>query len=162
MEAKMIKVFRGLTLSALGVLAIASTASAESRGYSAVLCTPASSTDAGNLLFTTMGVETTNLSGATVFCGGVTRVAANVRRIEATVYDRNPDADVCCSMLVMNADGFGVASGSRCSSGSGGPSQRLSVTLPGNSASSVILACTIPPASPDGASRVTSYRVFTN
>jgi hypothetical protein len=135
--------------------AITTTASAEQRGYSGTLC---NGTD-NNLMYTPMGVETTNLSSGRVLCGAAPLVGSDVNRIQATVYDRNPTADLCCTMIVLSADGLAITSALRCSSGNSNAAQLLSATFPTNVAGSVVLQCDIPPAAPTGASRVSTYRV---
>ena len=149
------KIIRSLGAMALAGAAVTTTASAEERGYSAALCGSSSS----NVSFSNLGVEVTNLSPGNVYCGAAPLVGADVDRIQATVYDRNPTSDVCCTMSVVNADGFTVASANRCSTGSGNASQLLSALLPVNVAGSVILSCLLPPASPSGSSRIATYRV---
>ena len=144
--------------AAVLLLAATTTASAEERGYSATLCNASSSVS--NLTYTFRGVEVNNLSSTTVQCGAAPQVGANVDRIEATVYDRNPDSNLCCAMFVLNADGLTIATATRCTSGSGAASQVLSATFPANAASAVDLSCSIPAASPiGGASRLATYRV---
>jgi hypothetical protein len=149
------KIMKGVGAIALATATVATTALADDRGYSAALC----ATSASNVLFSSLGVEVTNLSSANVFCGAAPIVGSDVYRIEATVYDRNPSADLCCTMSVINAQGFTIASGSRCSAGNSNASQLLSVVPPPNAAGTVLLVCNIPAVQPTGASRIATYRV---
>ncbi len=155
----MLHPIRQLSTAALSVAALITTASAEERGYAAALCNPNTTTDAGRIMYTVLGVETTGLSSANVSCGAAPLVAADVTRIQATVYDRNPAADLCCNMMVKNTEGFGITSATRCSAGSGNPAQVLTFIPPANVVGTVELACTIPAAAPTGASRIATYRV---
>ena len=149
---------RKLGAAALLIAAFTATASAEERGYSATLCNGSSS--ATNLFYTFRGVEVTGLSSQTVQCGAAPEVGANVDRIEATVYDRNADADLCCTMMVLSADGMPITSATRCSTGSATASQLLSATFPPNAAGAVDLSCNIPASNPrSGPSRIATYRV---
>ena len=151
------KTMKSLCAIALAGVAVAATAgAAEERGYPGAQCSHSPSTT--NLEYSYLGVEVTNLSSASVFCGAAPVVGANVDRIQATVVDRYPTSDVCCSMIVLNADGFAIASAFRCSSGSSGSSQLLSAAIPPNAAGTVGLQCSIPAATGMGWSRVASYR----
>jgi hypothetical protein len=148
---------RKLGAAALLIAAFTATASAEERGYSATLCNASSS--ATNLFYTFRGVEVTGLSSQTVQCGAAPEVGANVDRIEATVYDRNPDSNLCCTMILLSSDGMPIMSATRCSAGNGNASQLLSATFLPNATGAVDLSCTIPGASPTGPSRIATYRV---
>jgi len=149
------KIIRSLGAIALASLVVVTTASAEERGYSAALC----SSNTTNTFFEDFGINVVNLSPATVFCGAAPIVGADVNRIQAAVYDRNSTGDVCCTMLVLGADGMPISSASRCSTGSSSSVQTLSVVPPVNAAGSVLLSCNVPPATPSGFSRVSVYRV---
>jgi hypothetical protein len=139
---------------------VTTSASAEERGYHGTLCNPSPSPSGSNLYYTFQGVEVTNLSSAQVMCGTATLLGANVERIEVTAHDRNSTSDLCCSMMVLNADGLPITSANRCTSGSANASQLLTAILPPNAASAVNLQCTIPAASPTGGpSRLLTYRV---
>jgi hypothetical protein len=141
---------------------VTTSASAEERGYPAALCNPSPSPGGSNLFYTFQGVEVTNLSPAQVMCGTATLLGADVERIEVTAHDRNSTSDLCCWMMVLNADGIPITSATRCTSGSANASQLLSAVLPPNAASAVSLQCTIPAASPTGGpSRLLTYRVRT-
>lgn len=149
-----------LAVSILVSAGVTTSASAEERGYPGTLCNPSPSPGGSNLFYTFQGVEVTNLSSGQVLCGTATLLGANVDRIEVTAHDRNPTSNLCCSMLVLNADGIPVASANRCTAASAGPSQLLSAILPPNAATAVSLLCTIPAASPTGgASRLLTYTV---
>lgn len=138
--------------------AFATTAAAEERGYSATLCNV--KTSATSIFYSFRGLEQGSLSSQTVECGAAPQVGANVDRIEATVFDRNADSDVCCTMMVLSADGMPITSATRCSTGSTTASQLLSATFPANAAGAVDLSCRLPPNNPtSGPSRLATYRV---
>jgi hypothetical protein len=148
---------KSLPLAALLFGVITTAATAEERGYSATQCT----TNGSNIFYTFRGAEVSGLSTGTLFCGAAPVVGANVDRIQATVHDRNPDSNACCTMMVLNSEGMAVASASRCSTGNSNAAQLLSADFPANVANSAELQCTIPGAAPTGVSRLLTYRVRT-
>jgi hypothetical protein len=145
----------------VGVGALVSSASAVESGYSGTLCNPSANSEVSKLVYSQFGVHNVAGSTAGVLCGANPPVGADVNRIQATVYDRNPATDVCCTMMVLNADGLVIASSAPCSGGSGAASQLLSYIPPVNTAGSVALSCSIPAVSGGNLSHLTTYRVRT-
>jgi hypothetical protein len=151
----------------LGILAagIATTTAAwaANNGYHGSLCNPALPADAGKLKYDKWGVRNIESSVATVTCGALPTVSSNVTKVEVVVYDRDPDADVCCSVFIQKAAGNVLASVDKCSAGFGSLHQTLSYTLPANVVGTMSMVCSIPAKNPEnGTSHVMSYRVETN
>jgi|SRR6187431_2139083 len=150
------KIIRSLGAIVLASAAVATTASAEERGYSALLCSVSASS---NVVRTYLGLETGTPASAHAFCGAAPIVGADVNRIQATVFDRNHTDNLCCTMSVVTADSFAIATASRCTSDST-DSQLLTFIPPVNVAGSVHLQCTIPGLDfMGGVSRIATYRV---
>jgi hypothetical protein len=141
-------------------LATTTAAWAANNGYHGSLCSPVTSADAGKLKFNGWGVANISTSVANVVCGASPTVSSNVTKVEVVVYDRDPAADVCCSIHIQKATGPVIASADRCSGGFGDAPQTLSYSPPVNAVGTLSMVCSIPPENPvNGASHVTSYRV---
>jgi hypothetical protein len=137
---------------------------AANNGYHGSLCTPTTSTDAGNLKFDKFGVRNIDDSAAaSVVCGALPTVSSNVTKVEVVVYDRDPAADVCCTIYIQKAAGNTIASAMKCSAGFGSLPQTLSYSPPVNVIETMSMTCLIPPKNAaNGTSHVMSYRVQTN
>ncbi len=142
---------------------VASAASAANNGFAGALCNPDTPTDGGKIGRSATGVFNTSASTANVSCGSSVPIGADVNRIEATVYDRHNVGNVCCSMMVLSANGTILSSSAPCSVGSGAAAQTLSYVPPLNTAHTVDLACSIPAfLAGSGHSHVATYRVQSN
>lgn len=151
------------TATLLAGAAVVVPASATDSGFQGSLCSPAWPLDTELVYFGQWGVHNASTSTtALVACGGHIPVGSDVYTIEATVYDRNPSTDVCCTMEVQRSDGSFLASAYRCSGGYGASAQTLSWVPPVNSAHTVNLECSIPVSSTPGVSHVTTFRVKSN
>jgi hypothetical protein len=156
----MIKAIRNVCSVAMCAVALVSTASAADDGYSGVVCNPSTFSDVSKLAYGQFGVHNTAASTA-VACGANPIFGADVNRIEAIVYDRNAATDVCCTMMVLDADGLVLSSSTPCSAGSGAASQLLLFIPAFNVSSTVAMTCSIPAVSGGQLSHVTTYRVRT-
>jgi hypothetical protein len=150
----------------LGILAagIATTTAAwaANNGYHGSLCNPVWPADVEKLKYDKLGVS--NISPdkvALITCGALPTVSSNVNKVEAFVYDKDPAADICCTVSIQKLDGDIIASAKKCSSGFGSLSQTLSYGLPANAVGTMSMVCSIPPENANGTSRVMSYRVET-
>ena len=144
-------------------LATTTAAWAANNGYHGSLCSPVTSADAGKLKFNGWGVANISTSVANVVCGASPTVSSNVLKVEVAVYDKAPDANVCCSIYVQKSTGQAIASQKVCSSGFGNSAQTLSYIPPANAVGTLGMLCSIPPTHPtNGSSHVISYRVETN
>lgn len=142
-----------------GAAAVVPAIAADS-GFHGSHCAPAWPLDTELLYSGQWGIHNGSTSTtALVSCGGHLEVGSDVYTIEATVYDRNPSSDVCCTMEVQRSDGSFLSSAYRCSSGYGGGFQTLSWVPPVNAAFTTNLECSIPVSSTPGVSHVTTYRV---
>lgn len=85
-----------------------------------------------------------------------------VQTVTVTVYDRNPSADVSCTVYGIGLDGNVGWSTRLSSSGSKGGPYFLRATVNRLTIGTLHMTCTIPPATSSGVSHVTSYRVITS
>jgi hypothetical protein len=152
----------------LGILAagIATTTAAwaADNGYHGSLCNPFSLHHVDKLKYDKWGVRNiSTTSEAIVTCGASPAVSSNVTKVEVVVYDRDPAADVCCSIYIQKAAGSIITSTEKCSSGFGSAAQTLTYSPPVNAVQTMSMVCTIPPTNAaNGDSHVVSYRVNTN
>ena len=150
----------------LGILAagIATTTAAwaANNGYHGSLCTPTAQGNAVQLHFDKWGVRNISSTEASVTCGAAPTVSSNVNKVEVAVFDKDPDADVCCTIFIQKLNGNPIASATKCSSGFSNLSQTLSYSPPVNAVGTMSMVCTIPAKNANGASGVISYRVETN
>ena len=110
------------------------------------------------------GVQnTSNGSTASVQCPFDLPFNASLRvnRVEAIVYDRNPNANVSCTLTGVGIDGNTLWSNTSSSSGSGATYKVLSFSPPSMFIATMNMVCSIPPATSSGVSHVTIYRVIT-
>ena len=156
------KLVKSLLAVVLGGLLVASSAFAVTGGYSGSACNPNTPTDGSRINYSQYGVHNVSTAVASVTCPANQPSGSDVFNISATVYDRSSTADVCCTMMVLNADGGVISSALRCSVGFGPASQSLSWVPPVNASSTVELACSIPGVTSSGLSHVATYRVGSN
>lgn len=148
-----------LTALMLGVF-LGSNAQAQLVNYAGTFCNPNTSSDASNASYTQWGVQNNGTGSINVTCGGMIESSSSVFGLGATVYDRSPFADVCCTFLVQDSAGVTVQSKQRCSSGSTANAQGLAwefVTAPLGSIFN--MQCSVPGASTGGLSHITEYFV---
>jgi hypothetical protein len=107
--------------------------------------------------------NTSNGSTASVQCPFDLPFNASLRvnSVWATVYDRNPNANVSCTLTGVGLDGNTLWSRTSSSSGSGATHQFLSFSPPSTFIATMNMVCSIPPATSSGVSHVTTYRVIT-
>jgi hypothetical protein len=148
-------------LAALGLfIACAASGYAADVVYHGSLCNPVQE-QVGQVFYNQWGIA--NLSNAAplfVACGGATPILATITTVEVEVYDRNPTADVVCTLVLV--DIFGAPIGSplnASSSGSQVPAQLLRFT-PGLGTHTIVLQCSLPAVTSSGASHLTTYRVI--
>jgi hypothetical protein len=135
---------------------------AANNGYHGSLCTPAWPDDVGRVAFNRWGVSNLSDDESLVACGASPAVSSNVTKVEVVVYDKQPAADVCCTIYIQDAAGEIITSAKKCSAGFGNSAQTLSYSPPVNTVGTLSMLCSIPAKSPvNGVSRVTSYRVET-
>jgi len=95
------------------------------------------------------------LQSGGVFSG---RVAAS-----ATVIDRNPSSDVCCSLIARDPSGTQVTGTQVCSTGSTATAQVLPLVYPkitvGSSTAHLDVECTVPPVAGGQSSSVFNYLI---
>lgn|GEM_PF-4997238 len=84
-----------------------------------------------------------------------------VNNVWATVYDRDPNADVTCTLTGVDMAGNTLWSRTSSSSGSGETHQFLSFSPSSTTLGTMNMICSIPPATSSGVSHVTTYRVIT-
>ncbi len=84
-----------------------------------------------------------------------------VNKVEAWVYDRNPSADVSCTLTGVGIDGATIWSITKSSSGSKEQSQFLSFQPNSNLVGTLNMSCSLPPSTNSGVSHITTYRLIT-
>ena len=133
-----------------------STGTALANAHSGSLCN-ANAADAPSIVYTQFGVHNISSVARAVVCGGVTD--GTVTSVTITVYDRDPAADVSCTVLLEDAAGGAVFATTLASSGFSSAPITLSTGLPAF-AGFIELQCSIPPANAtNGVSHVTSYSI---
>jgi hypothetical protein len=149
-----------LGLAALGFFfAFASSGYAADVVYHGSLCNPVQE-QVGQVFYNNWGIA--NLSNASplfVACGGATQILATINTVEAEVYDRNPTADVVCTLVLVDIFGAPISTDSRSSSGSEVSAQLLSFT-PGRGTHTISLQCSLPAVTASGVSHLATYRVI--
>jgi hypothetical protein len=84
-----------------------------------------------------------------------------INNVLATVYDRNPNTNVSCTLMIVALNGQIVWSNTRSSSGSQVAHQFLSFQPPNNNYLGTLnMSCSIPPSTNAGLSHVTTYRII--
>jgi hypothetical protein len=148
-------------LAALGLLfAFAASGSAADTVYHGSLCNPVQEGVSPGLFTNQWGIA--NLSDSSslfVNCGGVIPILATINTVEVEVYDRNPSADVACTLLLVDIFGVALSTSTAFSSGSQVSAQLLRFT-PGVATHTINLQCSIPVATASGFSHLTTYRVI--
>src|SRR5687767_2294424 len=96
---------RQTLVAATLTLSSATAASGASDGYSGVVCNPDTPADGAKIGRSSHGVFNMSSSTANVSCGAAPPVSSNVTNIVANVYDRHATANVCCTMMVLDAYG---------------------------------------------------------
>lgn len=130
----------------------------ELRSYSGAFCRAVSPADAGKVSYTQWGVQNDSGSAANVQCGITMQHQQVIDRIGVTVYDRDPNSNICCTFMLQNSDGVPVwTAGNRCSSGNSPNWQAFSAFTPGLPATFGNVACSVPPVTASGLSHVTRY-----
>jgi hypothetical protein len=165
----MTKRFVATTLLGLGLLLSASRAHATQTTYAftGVSCTTmpnADATPSGTAVYTQFGVH--NSSGSnklTVGCSLSFTSQQLFTQLDMTVYDRNPNSDISCTLNGVDTNGNVVAGFpiTRNSSGSGAASMPLSFTGQSSQLFGANLICVIPPASLGNLSHIATYRLKT-
>jgi len=132
--------------------------------YLGAFCRPT----AGAVTYTSDGAAA-NGTGSTVTleCGGRRTQSAGVfsGRIvaNATVIDRNPNSDVCCSLIARDPSGTQVTGTQVCSTGSGAGAQVLPLVYPkltvGSSLAHLDVECSVPPIASGLSSSVFDYQI---
>ena len=85
-----------------------------------------------------------------------------VNNVTVAVYDRNPSADVSCTLTGVAIEGNTIWSTTRSSSGSQAGHQFLIFQPPNsNLLGTLNMSCSIPPSTSSGVSHVTTYRIIT-
>lgn len=107
--------------------------------------------------------NTSSSSSATVQCPFYLPFNASLRvnRVEVTVYDRHPNANVSCTLLGVTFAGNTLWTRSASSSGSGASHQLLIFSPPSSFTHTMNMSCSIPAITSSGISHVTTYRVIT-
>jgi hypothetical protein len=132
--------------------------------YLGAFCRPTS----GAVTYTSNGAAANGTgSSVTLECGGRRtqsggvfsgRVVAN-----ATVIDRNPNSNVCCSLIARDPNGTQVTGTQACSTGSGAAAQVLPLVYPkltvSSSAAYLDVECSVPPIASGLSSSVFDYQI---
>lgn len=147
------------TLTALALLfGLGSSAWAGDLVYHGSLCNAAA---ADQVNYNQYGAHNSSSSAsAFVNCGTAPSILSTIRTVSVIVYDRDPDSNVTCTVVLADIFGTALWSGTGFSSGSGANFQVLNFN-PNVSTHTINLQCSIPPATSEGLSHVTSYRVIT-
>jgi hypothetical protein len=147
-------------LAALGLFFVfASSSNAADVIYHGSLCNPVLE-QAGQVFYNQFGIA--NLSSVSplfVACGGAMPILATIHTVEVEVYDRNPGADVLCTLVLVDTVGNTISTSSLSSSGSQALNQLLRFN-PGLGTHTFILQCSLPAATTSGVSHLTTYRVI--
>lgn len=84
-----------------------------------------------------------------------------INSVWVTVYDRNPNTNVNCTLMIVGLDGKIAWSNTRSSSGSQVGHQFLGFQPPDNNFLGTLnMSCSIPPSTNAGISHVTTYRII--
>jgi hypothetical protein len=161
-----------LVLSAvagLGLLvSVGSSAQAaqETYVYSGVTCEGVTPSDTAKLVFNGYGILNNSTAGsALVICSMPTRPAQFVAAVNIQGYDRNSGAGIDCELEVLdfNGNSFIVQQhrGTTAALNQVAPTSFNFTSTP-SSAYGMTMLCTIPAATAQGASGITSMRVTTN
>lgn len=107
--------------------------------------------------------NTSSTSTASVQCPFTLPFDASLRvkNVYVTIYDRNPNANVSCTLTGVGLEGSTIWSVTAASSGSGATHQFLTLTPPSAFVATMNMSCSIPPSTNSGVSHVTTYRVVT-
>jgi hypothetical protein len=113
--------------------------------------------DVADVAYSQFGVHNTSLaSAANVHCGGAKGFNL-FSNMSATVYDRSPTSDVCCTMQLTNADGTVFFSANRCTTGFASTPMALNAAMP-PAAGYVHMRCSLPPRNAaTGVSHLTTF-----
>lgn len=145
--------------------AIAFGASSDAYAGPGTTCVPQTPGDAAKIQYTQWGVHNNDTSNrAFIECGayGDSGSGSFVGRVEAQVYDRNPDDDVCCTFLYQLFDGTLSASVDKCSSGANQGSSYMTHVFNAGSrpaAAFVNVQCRIPAKTGMGLSHMTAINI---
>jgi hypothetical protein len=114
----------------------------------------------GQVLYDQRGIANlSSVSPLVVACGGAIWTGPLINRVSVIVYDRNPVADVVCTLVLVDRFGASFSTSSASSSGSQADFQELRFA-PGVRTDTMSLQCTIPAATASGVSHLTTYRVL--
>jgi hypothetical protein len=147
-----------LTLTAAGPSMLPGAAHALT--YHGVQCNPIKS-DVTTIEYNEWGVHNTGTSlPDAVWCGAaVPRTLSGGGTVVVNVYDRHATRDVCCTARIQDGAGEVWSSGLRCTPpgffGSGVTTIDISLNPWRRGTASIV--CTIPPATTNGVSVITSY-----
>ena len=84
-----------------------------------------------------------------------------INSVWVTVYDRNPNTNVSCTLMIVGLNGNIAWSNTKSSSGSQAGHQFLGFQPPNNSFLGTLnMSCSIPPSTNAGVSHVTTYRII--
>lgn len=128
--------------------------------YVGTACVPTTPTEASKISYSQWGVQNNSTTDpAKVHCPGSVDYQENTSEIAVWVYDRNPTADVCCKMMLLNNGGDVLYSSNACSTGSGSALQSFLWAPPDFAPGTPDLSCSIPPVYSGNYSHVVSYQV---
>lgn len=149
------------TFAALALLfGLGSSAWAGDVVYHGSLCNP-DSADVSKINYNQFGAHnTSSSSSAFVNCGAAPSILSTIKTVEVEVYDRNPNSNVTCTLVLADIFGATLWSGTKSSSGSSAGFQLLKFS-PNTGTHTINLQCSIPAVTSNGISHVTTYRVIT-
>jgi hypothetical protein len=157
-----IKILKMATLTLLIGLGFSPAAGAADVVYHGALCNQSVANDPGLINFNQFGVHNSSASPLSIACGAAPTKSTTVNEVDVVMYDRDPNTDVSCTLLLTDASGNVTFSQVQATAGSGAAAQSKSFFPRVATSGSQVLFCSIPPQTSAGFSHVTTYRVQTS
>ncbi len=160
------KMSKALPVALMGVglsLAVSLPALAGDEIYHGNFCVP-NQGDVGKIQRNQYGVHNTSSSTAAIVqCPFNLPFNASLRvtGVYLTVYDRNPNLNVSCTLVGVGLEGNTVWSRTASTSGSSASHTFLSLIPPSQFIATMNMTCSVPPSTASGVSHVTTYRAIT-
>ena len=146
--------------AALALLAAAAPAIAANNAMPGTACQAAGDSPPSSLVRAGSAIINLGTGAVAIFCP-VEKHLSRIVSAEVMLIDRNPNADISCTLLTFNRDGSTRSSSTRQSNSSF--SAALAITFPGQLApvgvGSYGLVCVLPPSFSSGPSNIVGYTV---
>jgi hypothetical protein len=149
-----------LYVAALVLLAAAAPADAANNAMPGTACQAAGDSPPSSLVRSASSILNLGSSSVAIFCP-VEKHLSRIVSAEVMLIDRNPNADIFCSLLTFNRDGSTRTSNTQNSNSTFNVA--LALTFPGQltptGVGSYGLVCILPPSVSSGASSIVGYTI---